>query len=214
MVKLKFCLFGVLLFFVVNPSKANDSTYLFLLKQAKNYMGLNQFASAIPLLDSCIKINNKNAEVYNLRACATIYSGSVNDEKHNKAAIRFFTLAIGIDSTNNWYYNNRGWSYQMLDSYVIAMKDFKKAISFDTANAYYYGNVLRVLWLQNKNKEAYTYSDKIIALFPADGYAYYVRGQLKRDYLHKYPEGNKDIKKGKELGWQQGMRLFYDASLH
>ena len=177
-------------------------------------MDRNQFSSAIPLLDSCIKINNKNADVYNLRACATIYSSSVNDEKNNKTAIRFFTLAIGIDSTNNWYYNNRGWSYQMLDNYAPAMKDFRMAISLDTANVYYYGNVLRVLWLQKKNKEAYTYSEKIIALFPADGYAYYVRGQLKRDYLHKYPEGNKDIKKGEELGWQQGLRLFYHASLH
>jgi hypothetical protein len=46
-------------------------------------------------------------------------------------------------------------------------------------------------------------------MFPGDGYAYYVRGNLKRDYLHKYPEGNKDIKLGEQLGWRQGMHLMY-----
>jgi hypothetical protein len=37
----------------------------------------------------------------------------------------------------------------------------------------------------------------------------YVRGQLKRDYLHKYPEGNKDIKKSEALGWKKGFDLMY-----
>jgi tetratricopeptide (TPR) repeat protein len=202
-------LFFLLLFFANIESEANDSTCILLLIKAKEYIALEQWSSAIPLLDSCIKINKNDAGACNLRACATIYQSSLNDEKNNRVAIGFLTQAIQNDSSNSWYYNNRGWSYQMLDKYAASLKDFKRAMSLDTSNVYFYGNILRVLWLQNKKKEAYAYSDKIIGLFPNDGYAYYVRGQLKRDYLHKYPEGNKDIKKSEELGWLQGMQLYY-----
>lgn len=208
MFKLKMYILPFLLFVGVD-SGANDSTYAELLKKAKGHLARSEYVSAISLLDSCIKINGKDASIYNMRAIATIYSGPVNDEKNNKIAIRFFTQAIQLDSNNGRYYNNRGWCYQFVDNYTSSMRDFKKAMSLDTANVGYHGNILRVLWVQDKNKEAYAYADKTITRFPNDGYAYYVRGQLKRDYLHKYPEGNKDIKKSEELGWQQGIALHY-----
>ena len=205
---LKFRFIIIVLLFSIT-SKANDSTYSILLKQGKDQLQHSQYRSAISLFDSCIKINSKDANAYNLRAIATIYSRPINDKKNNPVAIQFFTKAIKIDSTDSRYYNNRGWCYQFMDNYPLSMKDFKKALSLDTTNAYYHGNVLRVLWIQNKNKEAYAYAEKMISLLPNDGYAYYVRGQLKRDYLHKYPEGNRDIKKSEELGWRSGIRLLY-----
>lgn len=199
----------LLVLFVHGITKANDSTYISLLNKAREHISLAEYASAIPLLDSCIKINKTDPVAFNLRGCATIYQDAVNDEKNNKKAIGFFTKAIQLDSSNAWYYHNRGWSFQQLDKYAASLKDFRKAVALDTANVNLYGNVLRVLWLQNKNKEAYAYSEKIIRLFPRNGYAYYVRGQLKRDYLHKYPEGNIDIRKSEKLEWEQGIRLHY-----
>ena len=209
MVKAPVKVYFIFLLFITIESSANDSTCTVLFAQARERVLLYKYAEAIPLLDSCIKKAGGDAYVNNLRGCATVLQSSLNDDKNNLAAIGSYTKAIRSDSSNSWFYNNRGWSHQFLENYTAALKDFKKASSLDTTDVYLYGNVLRVLWLQKKNKEAYAYSEKLIKLFPTDGYAYYVRGQLKRDYLHKYPEGNKDIKKSEELGWQQGVRLYY-----
>lgn len=82
-----------------------------------------------------------------------------------------------------------------------------KALSLDTTDVLLYGDVLRSLWIRNKNREAYAYADKVIALFPNDGYAFYVRGNLKRDFLHKYPEGNIDIKRSEMLAGNRGRMI-------
>jgi Flp pilus assembly protein TadD len=188
--------------------KAND-TCTVLITKARNLMHNDNYKMAILFLDSCLKNNPVNAEACNLRGCATIFQSSVNDEKNNKVAISFFSRALQYDSTNFFYLNNRGWAYQILDDYLKSHADFTKAVQLDSNNAELHGNVLRNLWLRKKNKEAYNYCNKLIEKFPANGYAWYVRGQLKRDYLHKYPEGNKDIKKSEELGWHQGFYLMY-----
>ena len=190
-------------------AQINDSLCDQYLSKAKNYIGEDQYRKAIPFLDSCIGMNNKDAAVYNLRGCATIYQDVLNDTKNNQQAILFFNKAIAMDSTNYWYIANRAHAWQNLDKFKKSLSDYKKALSLDTTNVELHGDVLRSLWIQNRNKEAFAYCSKIIQQFPAHGYAWYVRGQLKRDYLHQYPEGNKDIKKSEELGWAQGLRLYY-----
>lgn len=189
-------------------SKANDSCAL-LISTAKRIMQNADYKTAIMLLDSCLKMDQTNATAYNLRGCATIFQRYVNDEKNNKTAIIFFNKALRYDSTNYFYLNNRGWAYQSLDDNSKSYSNFKKAVQLDGNNVELQGNVLRNLWIRNKYKDAYAYSEQLIRKFPSYGYAWYVRGQLKRDYLHKYPEGNKDIKKGKELSWKQGFSLMY-----
>ncbi|HLG39198.1 MAG TPA: tetratricopeptide repeat protein [Chitinophagaceae bacterium] len=196
-------------FSIVGYSQSGDSIFFQLFSQAGDSMAAYKYNKAIALLDSCIKINKSDANLYNMRGCATIYQDAINDEKNNKTAIQFFNKAIQTDSTDYRYYVNRGWAWQNLDKYANSLKDYKKALSLDTNNVELHGHVLRSLWIQNKNKEAYAYSNKIIRQFPNDGYAYYVRGQLKRDYLHKYPEGNKDIKIAEELRWERGFNLYY-----
>jgi tetratricopeptide (TPR) repeat protein len=176
---------------------------------ARNQAGSSQYSLAIATADSCLQKDSNDAALLNLVGCATIYRSSLNDEANNKLAITFLSKAIKIDPANAMYYSNRGWSWQMLDKYSAAMKDFRKALSLDSNNVELYGHVLRVLWLQNKNKEAMSFAGEVISKFPEDGYAWYVRGQLKRDYLHQYVEGNKDVKKGEQLGWRQGMQLYY-----
>ncbi len=133
----------------------------------------------------------------------------INDEKNNKTAIACFTKAIQSDATNYRYYHNRGWAYANLDDYTKANADYKKAAQIDSTNITLQQNLLRVMVVKNRNKDAYAFAEKLIKQFPNDGYAYYIRGDLKRDYLHKYPEGNKDIKLGEQLGWRQGMYLMY-----
>jgi len=96
-----------------------------------------------------------------------------------------------------------------MDHYKLAKKDFDKAVEIAPTKVQYQYNPLRLLFIQNKNKAALALCDKLIKQFPEDGYAYHVRGELKRDYLHKYLEGNKDKKLAKELGWYSGINLFY-----
>ena len=180
-----------------------------LLAAAKQHMFNQHYSRVIELADSCLKNSPDNPEANNLKGCATIRVSYINDEKNNRTAVSCFTKAIQADPTNYMYYNNRGWAYANLDDYTKANADYKKAVEIDSSNVSLQANLLGVMVIKNRNKEAYAFSNKLIAQFPNDGYAYYIRGNLKRDYLHKYPEGNKDIKLGEQLGWQQGMHLMY-----
>ena len=168
-----------------------------------------QYLACIQLIDSCILGEPNAARLYNLKANAILSSGSINEEVHDKQAIKLFSKAIALDSTDARYFNNRGWAYQFLDFYKKASKDFDKAVELSPNRVAYHHNTLRILWIGRKYKAAMRLCDKLIARFPDDGYAYHVRGNLKRDYLHKYLEGNKDIKKSKELGWGGGILLEY-----
>jgi Flp pilus assembly protein TadD len=177
--------------------------------KARELIRNGNFAATIAMVDSCLKNEPDHADANNLKGCALIRLGSINDEKNVRQAITCFNKAIQSEPGNYTYYNNRGWAYGNLDDNIKAAADFNKAVQIDSTVLYLQENVLRILYVRNRNKEAYAYCDKLIRMFPNDGYAYYVRGNLKRDYLHKYPEGNKDIKLGEQLGWRQGMYLVY-----
>lgn len=200
--------FGVMALLVSVYSHAADSCTL-RLQEAKQLMNHGEYNSAIALIDQCLAVYPGNAAACNLRGCATILRAPVNDEKNNQEAIVFFTKAIQFDSTSYFYLNNRGWAWQNLDKYALSMKDYQQAVKLDSNNVVLQGNVLRNLFIRNRNKEAYAFCNKLIAKFPEDGYAWYVRGELKRDYLHQYAEGNKDKKKGEALGWHQGFNLMF-----
>jgi tetratricopeptide (TPR) repeat protein len=189
-------------------AKAADSCAV-LLTRAGVLMQAYDYAAVITTLDSCLKNDPNHAAANNLKGCAAIRLTTINDEKNVRLAIACFSKAILLEPANYVYYNNRGWAYGNLDENIKASADFNKAIQLDSSLLVLQMNVLRMLYVRNRNKEAYAYCDRLIRMFPDDGYAYYVRGNLKRDYLHKYPEGNKDIKLGEELGWRQGMYLMY-----
>ena len=194
--------------FINVSGQSRDYTYQEMKAEAVLALHDHNYRNAIYWAEQCLKVDSADASMYNLRACATLYSAPINDEKNNDTAIRYFGKAIRYDSTNYRYYANRGRAYQTIDKHKSALKDFRKALSLDSSNVESHGRVLMSLFVQNRNKEAYAMASKIIEKFPEHGYAWYVRGQLKRDYLHKYPEGNKDIKKGTELGWRQGYWLY------
>lgn len=175
----------------------------------KELMQQGEYKQLIEEANKEIAKNNADAFVYNIIGCATIYQSSINDTKNNKEAIMYFSKAIKLDSTVAGFYVNRGWAYQSLDEYLLSYKDYKKAVSLDSNRVELHGHVLRNVWLRTKYKEAYALSNVIIKKFPLDGYAFHVRGNLKRDYLHKYPEGNIDLKESVRLGWRAGFYLEY-----
>lgn len=179
------------------------------IEHLRELMKLGKYTQVIEEAGLELTQNKADANLYNIVGCATIYQSYINDEKNNKEAILFFTKAIQLDSSVANFYVNRGWAYQSLDNYVASYKDYKKALSLDSNRVELHGHVLRTMWLRKKYKEAYAFSTSIIEKFPTDGYAYHVRGNLKRDYLHKYPEGNLDIKESNRLGWRAGFYLEY-----
>jgi tetratricopeptide (TPR) repeat protein len=195
-------------FLCCNKLKANDSC-IYYINEARSLMATSEYEKAIVLIDKCILLDGKNAYVYSLKGCATIFRSFINDEKNNKLAVILFSKAIELDSSKSEYYNNRGWAYQNIDKLLLSYADYKKALSLDTNNLISHHNILRNLWIRNKYKDAYAYSEIIITKFPNNGYAYHVRGNLKRDYLHKYKEGNIDIKISEKLKWNMGEYFIY-----
>ncbi len=85
----------------------------------------------------------------------------INDDTDNLKAIRNFDLAIKQDSSNPAFYNNRGWALQNINKYKLAMADFKKAALLDSLDVNYQSNVLRVLWILNKYKEAFSFAEEL-----------------------------------------------------
>lgn len=204
-------LYTLLIFFTFlffTKAKANDSCIIYI-NEARQLMEQGDYKNVIVLIDKCILLDDKNAYVYNLKGCAVVFQSYINDEKNNKQAVMLFTKAILLNSSKSDYYNNRGWAYQNLDKLMLSYADYKKALSMDTTNMVSHHNILRNLWIRNKFKEAYAYAEKVIKKFPNNGYAYHVRGNLKRDYLHKYKEGNVDIAISEKLKWSIGEFFIY-----
>lgn len=168
------------------------------------------YPRAIQYVDSALIIKPNDAQTYNTQGVAYIYSGSVNDPINNAKAIKSFDKAIELDDTQHTFYNNRGWAYQIMDKYKMASKDYDQAMYLQPYTVEYHGNVLRVLYLTKQYNEALQMCDSIINQFPNDGYAYHIRGEIKRDHLHQYLEGNEDKEMAQELEWSQGIQLYYD----
>lgn len=169
----------------------------------------NQRQEALYKTSLTIQQYPERGAFYNLKAILVLAGGSINNKKNDKAAILLLDSAILYAPDAASYYNNRGWIHQIMDHYKLAKKDFDKAVELEPTRVEYQHNPLRLLFIQNKNKAAMVLCNILIDKFPKDGYAYHVRGELKRDYLHKYIEGNKDKKRAKELGWNGGIYLRY-----
>ena len=160
-------------------------------------------------IEKQLRDDSNNARLYNLKALNIIHSGPINDLKNDKAALTFMNKAISINPNEAGFYANRGWVYQFMNNYKMAKKDFDEAAHLEPNNIKFRGHQLRILWIMKRKKEALSMATNLIKEFPNNGYAYHVRGHLKRDYLHKYIEGNKDLKKAKELGWASGIHFVY-----
>lgn len=163
----------------------------------------NDYEDAIRFIDSAIELKPEHAPLYNAMGYCFMFKTTINDPNNCRTASRYFTKAIDLDSMEAKYFCNRGWAYQMTDDYTLALKDFEKAAYLHAPNVELQGNILRMKLLMKDNAAALELSDSIIARFPKDGYAYHVRGNLKRDYLKKYIDGNKDLKIAEELGWSR-----------
>ncbi len=182
-----------------------------------HFLGNYEFKKALPFLDSLIYHSNQvfgNRQIdvlYNTRACTYIHSASINDKENNLIAQMDFDSAIKYASTQSlgFYHYNRGHSYLMLGNEKKSLEEAKKAVALKPNNAQLEGTVLKLLYIMDSFPVALVMCDSLIAKYPKNGYPYYIRGQIKRDYLHTYIEGNKDKAKARELGMAQGLYFYY-----
>ncbi len=176
------------------------------LNEVKKLLKNREYDQALHALETCINLYPERDDLYNYKGYIIINSGPINNEENNIEAIKAFSKAIQLYPLPK-YYNNRGWSYQMLEKYPESIADFDKAVEINPSDVILNHNVLRLKYITKKYKVAMDLCDEHILKFPDDGYAYHVRGKLKRNYLKKYIEGNKDIKISKEKDWFKGPRI-------
>jgi tetratricopeptide (TPR) repeat protein len=172
-------------------------------------LNAKEYTKCIAYLDSLINLEPAFDLLYNLRACCYIYKGSINDAYNDSIAISNWDQAIELNSKEAMYYYNRGYIQLIQDNYEEAERDYTMAYMLEPDDKRYHHGYLKIKMIRNKNEEALEIADEVIAKYPKDGYAYYIRGNLKRDYLKRYKEGNVDIAKGKELGWNGGFGLLF-----
>lgn len=176
-----------------------------------------EFKRALPFLDSLIIYSQRAYGkrqidiLYNTRACTYIHSASINDKENNLKAQSDFDSALKYapSSSLGFYHYNRSHSYLMLGKEERALIEARKAVKHKPKSAQLKCNVLKLLYIMDSFPVALAMCDTLIAKYPKNGYPYYIRGQIKRDYLHTYIEGNKDKKKAEELGWGYGLYFFY-----
>jgi tetratricopeptide (TPR) repeat protein len=88
-----------------------------LFAKAVNYYTTYDYKSALKLVDELLKINKKNIECRNLKACILLESwdGSESTKRQIKEAISYFDVLIEEDSTNKWnYLGNQGNAFNKL----------------------------------------------------------------------------------------------------
>ena len=144
-----------------------------------------QLEEAMHLVNRTLKKHPKQADFLNLKAMVILSQGAINDKKNDSIAITFLDQAIEVDSNRAAFYNNRGWLYQLLGKYDRAIKDFSKAAKLNPRNIRYRHNPIRILFIQKNVPEVLKLCNNAIFDFPEDGYAYFVRGSVLREYSQK-----------------------------
>ena len=130
-------------------------------------------------------------------------------KKNDSIAIALLDQAISSDPIRAAFYNNRGWVHQLQANYDLAKKDFDAAVRFDSTNVRYWHNPIRILLIQKNVPKGLELCNNAILKFPEDGYAYFVRSSLLREFVKNEKLANSDLKKAHELGWAKGFYFVY-----
>jgi tetratricopeptide (TPR) repeat protein len=148
----------------------------------------NKFNKEFAEMNANITSNPEDKSAYNRRGAANSNVGNYS------AAIRDFTVAIDLDSSNVVAVTNRGITYAKMGEYELAIKDLDEAINFNKSDPlifYIKGYVERQL---GKYNAAINDFSKAAALNPRDALTYYMRGRTKMDQKD-YPGALSDFEK-------------------
>jgi tetratricopeptide (TPR) repeat protein len=135
----------------------------------------NEITKEFAEMNKKIEANPGSKSALNGRGAANSNIGNYS------AAIRDFTVAIDLDSSDVVAITNRGITYAKMGEYKLALIDFDEAITFDNTDPLIYytkGFVERQLGLYN---EAVNDFSKAAAFNPRDELTYYMRARTKMD---------------------------------
>jgi tetratricopeptide (TPR) repeat protein len=106
------------------------------------------FYSAILIYRQALKLEPQNPRLlFDISECYA----RINDLE---TAINVLDTAILIDSTNDWFYNNRGLLYYKQKENEKAIKDFEKAMKIDSSQPIYYANLALAYYYNNMFENA------------------------------------------------------------
>lgn len=140
------------------------------------YQKKGDYTSSLAMFDIYISTGTSNPEYladgYNNRGFSLAHLGK------DSLAVKDYTKAIELFSTNALFYANRGASYNTLKSFNLAVDDFTKAIGMKSDNSsWYFGRGFAYMELKNYVKALPDFT-KVMALNPGDAEAYYNRGTI------------------------------------
>lgn len=165
-----------------------------------SYYYLGDYEKANSKFIKCITLDTQNVTAYN-NLGLSYFGLAVDDSKAlneylNKALINF-NKAIELDSTDWYYYLNRGRVYQKLNDNKKSIENFNTSLNIKEFHLTYYYRASSYYELQEDSK-ALEDMDKAIALNPEEADNYFFRAEIFIA-LNRKKEAKEDRKKAKQL---------------
>lgn len=155
---------------------------------------LGKYKSALKDLDNAIQISPNYADAYFNKG----HIKEINLHDHY-GAIREYNKAIGLDSTNHFYYSNRGNCKAELSNYEDALDDYNKSISINPNTPFIYINRAVTLKELGRFEDSLNDCDLAISLDSLYMNPYYLKGVLLNK-LGKIEDACLNLIKARELG--------------
>jgi len=114
----------LLLIFATTLLSAQVPTVQELLDQAKTQEKTGDYNNALPFYEMALRLEPKNAEIYNIRAAA------YQEREMYREAKNDFDRAILLDAKNPKYYNRRAILFNLLNYSEYAIRDADKALEY------------------------------------------------------------------------------------
>jgi tetratricopeptide (TPR) repeat protein len=171
--------------------------------QGTEYAKSGNFEKALELLNKSVQIDPTYAAAYN-------NIGSVlMQQSRYKDAIIYFTKAIEQDQSDYAFYLNRAAAKSKLQEYKFAVEDYNLAIKIAPEPMIYQKRALVKKEL-NDIKGAVEDMDDAIGLDDKNAELFYNRGLIKL-LSEEYNDGQKDVFKAAELGYNKAQILIADV---
>ncbi len=192
---------GMIYVHLKNYDKASDDLQASIHANPKfgeAYWGLSFVKEAANDLDSAIFYCSKAAENNCAVEQALGRRAELYEKKGNfRASVDDWTKVIELDSSAICY-NNRGYSYNMAQQYVEAIKDLDKAIELDSSNAFAYNNKAFATLKTGEVEKALTIVNISLKLNDKNPYAYKTRAEVY-SALHQPEKACKDLATAEKL---------------
>ena len=161
--------FSALLF---RPAAASQTDVKAVLQKLDQLMERENFAEALPLVNSLLKTHPGNARALRIRA--DIYSTT----KKYKLALRDYDRLLAKPVPQGKDYTHRGTVYLTMGDLVRAEADLLRGIELEQASPPAYRNLAEIYFKQGKKKEAEAVLSEMVAAYPESLKPWRYKGEI------------------------------------